>query len=231
MQAPKKKILIVVTNHSDLGNTGRKTGYWLGEVAHPYLVLRNAGYHVDFISPKGGEAPMDPGSRDLNDEGNKRFAELDSGLAMSDLRYTLEPDMVDPFEYCAIIFAGGHGTMWDFPDSKGMQRIARAIYEQGGVVAAVCHGPSGIVNLRLSDDTYLVSGKKVTGFSNEEEAEIKLTEVVPFSLEDKLRERGAVYEKAEHWQSHVVVCDRLVTGQNPQSARALGEAVVTALGV
>lgn len=227
--SPPSKVLIAVTNHDVLGNTGKKTGYWLSEVAHPYLELRKAGFHVDFVSPAGGNAPMDPGSNDTADEGNKQFLALDDGLVSDDLRYTLAPDLVDPFEYRAILFAGGHGVMWDFPDSKGLQRIAAFIYEHGGVVAAVCHGPAGLVNVKLSDGGYLVAGKQVTGFSNTEESAIGLTTVVPFSLEDTLVARGGLYGKADAWKPNTVICERLVTGQNPMSARLVGVAMVAAL--
>jgi putative intracellular protease/amidase len=130
----------------------------------------------------------------------------------------------------AIFYAGGHGTMWDFPDNAQLASIAASIYERGGVVAAVCHGPSGLVNIRLSDGKYLVDGKEVSGFTNEEEKAMGLTDIVPFLLEDKLKSRGAKYSKAAAFQKHVVVSDRLVTGQNPQSASGVGDGIAKLLG-
>jgi putative intracellular protease/amidase len=226
-----KKVLIVVTSHEPLGNTGRKTGYYLPEVAHPFLALIDRGFsadEIDIVSPQGGRAPMDPNSRDLSDPKNKRFLEEPAFAAK--LEHTLRPADIRPADYSAIIFAGGHGTMWDFPQAEELLGIAAAIYEQQNhVVAAVCHGPAALVNLKLSDGRYLVAGKAVAGFSNDEEAAVGLTEVVPFLLESKLIERGALYEKAPLWQPKVVVSERLVTGQNPASAEGVGEAVAALL--
>jgi putative intracellular protease/amidase len=225
-----KKVLIAVTSHETLGNTGRKTGYYLPEVAHPFLALIDRGFsleQIDIVSPQGGKAPMDPNSYDLNDPKNKRFLEEPTFAAR--LEHTLRPADIDPADYSAIIFAGGHGTMWDFPEAEALLRIAAAIYEQNHIVAAVCHGPAALVNLTLSDGQYLIANKAITGFSNDEESAVGLTEVVPFLLESKLIERGAAYEKAPLWQSNVVVSGRLVTGQNPASAEGVGEAVAALL--
>ncbi len=220
-----KKILIVVTSHDTLGNTGRKTGFYLSEVTHPYEEFTRAGYDVDFVSPKGGKAPMD--GVKLEDPINKAF--LDDPKKVEQVENTLTPSQVDPKQYDAIFYAGGHGTMWDFPNNEKLAQIATAIYEQGGVVGAVCHGPAGLVNIKLSNGKYLVAGKTVTSFTNEEEAAVELTKVVPFLLESKLQEQGAKFTKAPNFQAHVVESDRLVTGQNPASAAGVAEEMVDLL--
>lgn len=221
------KILIVVTSHASLGTTGKPTGYYLSEVTHPHAALLSAGLTVDIASPKGGAAPLDPKSLDLNDEKNEKF--WHNPDLRSKLEHTLALADINPDAYQAIIFAGGHGTMWDFPDDLHVQRLAGAIYDRGGVVAAVCHGPAALVNVKLNNGSYLVDGKNVAAFSNSEEEAAGLTKVMPFLLESKLLERGANYSKNSLWQKHVVVDQRLVTGQNPASASGVGEAVVKLL--
>lgn len=220
-----KKILFVVTSHSEKGNTGEKTGYYLGEVSHPWDVLHSAGYEIDFVSPQGGKAPVD--AFDMTDSINKKF--WDNDTYRNKIENTKKPSEVNPEEYIAIHYAGGHGAMWDFADNQEISDIATKIYENNGVVSAVCHGPAGIVNIKLSDGTYLVDGKKVNGFTNEEETLVKLENVVPFLLEEKLMDRGAIFEKSEPFTEHVVADQRLVTGQNPQSAHGVGEATLLEL--
>lgn len=217
----KKKILFVVTSHETKGDTGEKTGYYLGEVSHPWEVLVAAGYEIDFVSPKGGNPPVD--GFDLSDPVNKKFWE--DKYYHQKITHSLKPSQVEPQDYSAIFYAGGHGAMWDLPNNKELANIASKIYEQNGVVAAVCHGPAGLLNIRLSDGKYLIAGKKVNGFSNEEEELVKLTKVVPFLLEDQMKERGGIYEQSAPWQNHLTVDGRLITGQNPQSAKAVGEAI------
>lgn len=221
----KKKILFVVTSHDTKGSSGEKTGYYLGEVSHPWEVLVEAGYEIDFVSPKGGNPPVD--GFDLSDPVNKKFWE-DKHYHQK-ITHSLKPSEVKPQDYAAIFYAGGHGAMWDLPNNKELADIASKIYEQNGVVAAVCHGPAGLLNIQLSNGKYLIAGKKVNGFSNEEEEIVKLTQVVPFLLENQMKERGGIYEKSAPWQNHVTVDDRLITGQNPQSAKAVGEAIKKAL--
>lgn len=219
--AMKQKILFVVTSHDKKGSTGEATGYYLAEVSHPWKVLTDAGYEIDFVSPKGGNPPVD--GFDLSDPDNKAFWE--DSLYHNKISHSLKPSEVKPGDYAAIYYAGGHGAMWDLPDNKAIAGIASAIYEKKGIVAAVCHGPAGLLAIRLANGHYLVDGKKVNGFSNEEEALVKLSDVVPFLLEDQLKKRGGIYEKSGPWQEHVVVDQRLITGQNPQSAKAVGEAL------
>lgn len=220
-RAMKPKILFVVTSHDTKGSTGEKTGYYLGEVSHPWEVLTDAGYDIDFVSPEGGNPPVD--GFDLSDAVNKKFWENE--YYHNKISNSLKPAEVNPENYKAIFYAGGHGAMWDLSNDTAIADIATKIYENNGVVAAVCHGPAGLINIKLTNGKYLVNGKKVNGFTNEEEEIVKLTNVVPFLLEDKLKERGGIYEKSAPWQLHVTVDDRLVTGQNPQSAKAVGEAI------
>ncbi|PKL80960.1 MAG: type 1 glutamine amidotransferase domain-containing protein [Ignavibacteriae bacterium HGW-Ignavibacteriae-4] len=220
-----KKILFVVTSHNEKGNTGKKTGYYLGEVSHPWEVLHSAGYEIDFVSPKGGKAPVD--AFDMDDSINKKF--WDNDLYRNKIENTKKPNEVNPDDYIAIHFAGGHGAMWDFADNKEIAKIATKIYENNGIVSAVCHGPAGLVNIKLSNGSYLVDGKKINSFTNEEEVKVKLENVVPFMLEDKLKERGAIFEKTTPFNEYVVVDQRLVTGQNPQSAGKVGIATLNEL--
>ncbi|MGW3566483.1 type 1 glutamine amidotransferase domain-containing protein [Streptomyces sp. NPDC000941] len=220
-----RRILLALTSHQELGETGRTTGFYVGEAAHPWKVLSDAGYEVDLVSVSGGRPPMD--GRDLSDPIQKAFLE-DPRIAEK-LAATARPEDITPGDYDAILYVGGHGAVWDFPDSAGLARIARDIYEAGGAVAAVCHGPAGLVNLKLSNGAYLVDGKNVAGFTNSEEAAVGLTDVVPFLLQSRLEERGAKHTGAPDFEPHVVVDGRLVTGQNPASATALGEALVKVL--
>lgn len=221
----KKKILFVVTSHGEKGTTGEPTGYYLGEVSHPWEVLHEAGYEIDFVSPKGGTPPVD--GLNLEDPVNKKFWE--DQHYKSKIDHTFLPAQVNSREYDAIFYAGGHGTMWDFADNAQLAALAAEVYENGGVIGAVCHGPSGLVNVKLKNGQYLVAGKRINGFTNEEENAVKLEKVVPFLLEDKLKERGAKFEKSGLWETHVVADQRVVTGQNPQSAKAVGQAMLQEL--
>ena len=223
----KQKILFVVTSHSEKGSTNEKTGFWLSEVTHPWSILHKEGYEIDFVSPKGGKAPIDPNSFDLKDPINKDFWE--NKKYHRKIEHTLKPSQVNINDYVAIHFAGGHGTMWDYPEEKKIAKIASNIYENDGFVTAVCHGPSGLINIKLSNGEYLIKGKKVSAFTNQEEAALGLTNVVPFSLEDQLIKRGAKFVKVSNWQSQVVVDERLITGQNPTSAKEVGENLLAEL--
>ena len=219
-------VLFVVTSHGALGHTGRKTGYYLPEVSHPHRVLVNHGCTIDFASPLGGKPPVDPGSTQQMDDISRRFVDTEAWSEALD--NSLRPDQVDPHRYRAIFYAGGHGTMWDLPDNERLAEIAASIYRRGGIVAAVCHGPAGLINIRAADD-YLVNGKTVACFTNEEEAAVALDDVVPFLLEDRLRERGATIIPATAFQPQVVTSARIVTGQNPASAEGVGLAIAKLL--
>lgn len=219
------RVLMVLTSHDRLGDSGRPTGFHVGEAAHPYAVLRAAGIDVDFASPRGGVAPAD--SADRSDPLQAAF--LDDPAVAARLADTIAADQVDPAAYDAVLFVGGHGTMWDFPGNAALAATGRAVYENGGAIAAVCHGPSALVDLTLSDGSHLVAGKTVAGFTDAEEEAVGLTDVVPFLLASTLTERGARHVGAGLWEPHVEVDGRLVTGQNPASARPLGEALVQVL--
>ena len=221
----KKKVLFVVTSHDKKGSTGAKTGYYLSEVSHPWEVLHSAGYEIDFVSPKGGKAPVD--GFNMDDPINKKF--WDNETYRTKIDNTMKPSEVNPKDYVAIHYAGGHGTMWDFADNEQIASIASKIYENQGIVSAVCHGPAGLVNIKLTNGKYLVDGKKVNAFTNEEEVAVGLEGVVPYLLESKLIERGAKFEKSGLWQKHVTVDQRLITGQNPQSAEGVGQATLAEL--
>lgn len=223
-ESMKKKILFVVTNHEKKGNTGEKTGFYLSEVTHPWDVLTSAGYEIDFVSPKGGKAPVE--GFNLSDSTNKKFW-LDSKYREK-IENTLNPQSINPEDYAAMHFAGGHGAMWDLSNNKQLTAIASKIYENNGIISAVSHGPAGLLNIKL-DGKYLVDGKKINAFTNEEETAVKLDKAAPFLLESKLIERGAIFEKSGLWQTHVTVDQRLVTGQNPQSAKAVGKALLQQL--
>jgi len=216
------RVLIALTSHDKLGDTGRPTGFHAGEAAEPWAVFRAAGYDVDLASVAGGQPPVD--GRDTADPVQEEF------FRTVDLTNTPRAADLDPAGYDVIFYAGGHGTMWDFPTDPGLARLGAGVYERGGVVAAVCHGPSALVNLRLSDGSYLVAGKRVAAFTNDEEAAVGYTGVVPFLLADRLTERGATHVPAPNWTAQVVVDGRLVTGQNPASARGTAEQVVALLG-
>jgi len=222
-----KQILIVVTNHGEMGDTEAPTGYFLSEVSHPWHVFTEAGYRVDFASPLGGFAPMDPKSFDLEDPVNRIF--WDTLAVVESVTNTLTLDEVDTDNYEAIFLAGGHGTMWDFAQSRSVVERVAQIYQQGGIVGAVCHGPTALLNVKLSGGRHLLDGKRVTGFTNDEEAAVKLTEIVPFLLESEMQSKGAIFVAADNFKPNVVVDQRLVTGQNPASATAAAEAIVQLL--
>lgn len=215
--APKKetkRIAFVVTSADMIPKAKKKTGAYLTEVTHPYHVLAHTGYIVDFISPKGGKTPLD--GMDQADALSKKLL-ADKGFEKA-LNSSKPASSIDKASYDAVFFAGGHGTMFDFPDNKDLQELTATVYEKGGVVGAVCHGPASLVNVKLKNGAYLVKDKKVTGFTNKEEEAVKLTQAMPFLLETKLKERGATFSGAKNFQKNVVVSERLVTGQNPASA-------------
>jgi len=219
----QKRILMVVTSHDEI-QEGHKTGIWLSEFAEPYEIFRENGVQVVVASIKGGKAPIDPRSLDENNRAKWQDAirELEQTLPLSD---------VSAEGFDALFLPGGHGTMFDFPDNEVLKTRVREFFESNRVVAAVCHGPSGLVNVKLSSGEYLVKGKRVTSFTNEEEREVQLDSVMPFLLEDRLRENGALFEAAPKWTDHVTVDGKLVTGQNPQSGASAAKKVLELLGI
>lgn len=215
------RVLFLLTSHDRLGDTGRPTGFHLGETVEPWLVLRRASHPIDLVSVRGGLPPMI--GYDPEDGDHRAFlADPDAGGRLAD---TPAVDSVDPADYGAVYVVGGHGTMWDLPGNPAVHRLIRSVYEAGGVVAAICHGPVALVGLRLADGTSLVAGHGVTAFSDDGEQARGLDGVVPFSLQQTLERDGAVFTCAPDRQPHVVVSDRLITGQNPASAAELGRAV------
>jgi len=225
LAAESKPILVVMTSHAELGDTGEKTGYYLGELTHPLEVFEQAGLPVELASIKGGEPPVD--GLKLEDPVNARYwsdkdfrAKLASTKRLSEL---------NPSDYAAVFFVGGHGTMWDFPDDADVQKVVRVLYESGAPVGAVCHGPVALVNVKLSDGSYLIAGKEVSAFTNAEEEKVGRTKVVPFLLATKMEARGAKHVAAPDFQKQVVTSAHLVTGQNPASAAGVAEAMVKLL--
>jgi len=223
LRSSEQKILIVVSSHDRKG-TDLVAGFWFPELTHPAHVFSQAGYGYDIASPQGGLPPFD--GFDLKDPVNSWFwiqPEQRNKLANS-----LKLSEVDPSRYSAAMLVGGHGPMWDFVNNKALHDVVRAIHERGGIVSAVCHGPAGLLGLKLSDGTHFVSGRKLTAFTNEEEVSRQYDKLIPFELETALKDQKAVFEEAGVFQSRVVVDGRLITGQNPASAKPFGEAVVAA---
>jgi putative intracellular protease/amidase len=217
-----KSILIVVTSYEEMRN-GERTGIWLSEFAEPYEVFIAEGYQVTVASILGGKAPIDPRSTKV--ENVARWPE-----AIQQLERTVAITQVKSEGYDAIFLPGGHGTMFDLPDSVELQSLIREFAETDRVVAAVCHGPAGLINVKLSDGQYYVKGKKVTGFTNEEEYAAKMDMFMPFLLEDRLREARAEYVAAALWENHVESDGNLITGQNPQSSESIARKIVEVLG-
>jgi putative intracellular protease/amidase len=220
------KILMVTTSHDQLGDTGRKTGFWLEEFAAPYFVFRDAGVRLTLASPKGGQPPIDPKS-DLPEgqtQAMTRFKEDET--AQQELSQTLRLADMRAEDYDTIFYVGGHGPMWDLVDDPTSIALIESFYNSGKVVAAVCHSPAVFHRVNYNGAP-IVRGKRVTGFTNGEEEAVHLTDVVPFLVEDELKRLGAHYEKSPDWQSFALVDGRLVTGQNPASSTAAAQALVT----
>jgi len=220
------KIIFVVSNHLELGTTGKKTGWYLPECAHPYEEVSNAGIEVVFISPKGGKAPMDESSG---------VAFKDDAICQkflknigSKLDHTLTAKDVKASDFQALFFVGGHGPMFDMPNATDIAELAAAIYNNGGILSAVCHGPVGFCPIKIKGEP-LVKGHTVTCFTNSEEDAMNLSSQMPFMLETRLVEQGAKFEKAADWQPCVKVSGRVITGQNPASATGVGQELVKAL--
>jgi len=211
------KILMVLTSHDRLGDTGEKTGFWLEEFAAPYYTFKDAGVEVTLASPLGGQPPLDPKSdaADAQTEATKRF-KADTA-AQADLAHTTVLAEVSAADFDAVFYPGGHGPLWDLAVNQNSIALIENFVQQDKPVAFVCHSPAALKNVKV-DGEYLVKGKKVTGFSNSEEAGVGLTDVVPFLLEDALKDNGGQYEKGSDWESYVVEDGLLITGQNPGSS-------------
>jgi putative intracellular protease/amidase len=225
-----KPILILTTSHDRLGDTDRATGFYWEELALPYWAFRDAGYDVAFASPKGGMPPADAGSAKV--EGRpapvQRF--MDTPGAMAALTRSIPASEIDPAGYAAVFLPGGHGTMWDMSQTPAVGQIVGQVFEQGGVVGAVCHGPAGLLAARLSDGTPIVAGRHVNGFTDAEERAAGLDAVVPYLLEARLRALGGIFESnPANFQAHAVRDGRLVTGQNPRSTAQVATLMLAAL--
>ena len=221
-----KKVLFVVTSCNVKGETGLRTGFNLAEVTHPLEKLEEKDIVVTIASIKGGVALTD-GLESLDDPVIAKYmADEDFRNAIAN---TIKLDDAKVSDYDAIFFAGGHGTMWDFPDTPSVLTFVPEFYESGKIVSAVCHGPAALVNAKLSDGSFLISGKNVTAFTNDEEEEVQSTNVVPFLLANALTAHGAIYHNSPNWNNNVIIDGRLITGQNPQSAASLGEVLAQLL--
>ena len=223
------KILMVITSHDQLGDTGKKTGFWLEEFAAPYYVFKDAGADISVVSPKGGQPPLDPVSDapDAQSDATRRFKSDASAQAV--LAHTGKLSAVSGKNFDAVFYPGGHGPLWDLAQDADSVKLIESMAEEGKTVAAVCHAPGVLRLAKAADGSPMVKGKKVTGFTNTEEAAVNLTDIVPFLVEDMLVENGGLYSKAADWQPYVVTDGKLITGQNPASSEAAAHAVLNQL--
>lgn len=223
------KVLMVLTSHDQMGDTGNKTGFWLEEFTAPYYVFKDAGADITIASPKGGQPPVDPNSEtdDALTETTRRFEQ--DAHAKEALASTKKLADVDMNEYDALFYPGGHGPMWDLANDDKSVALIKTAYEQDKVIGAVCHAPAVFKKVEIKPGQNIVGGREVTGFSNSEEEAAGLSDVVPFLLEDMLKENTATYSKGDDWAPHIVVDGKLITGQNPASSEGAAKAVVQAL--
>ncbi|MEO7159400.1 MAG: type 1 glutamine amidotransferase domain-containing protein [Polaromonas sp.] len=223
------KILMVLTSHNQLGNTGKKTGFWLEEFAAPYYAFKDAGADVTLVSPKGGQPPLDPNSDepDSQTDATRRFKA--DPAAQATLAHTGKLSEVSAGDFDAVFYPGGHGPLWDLAEDPASIRLIETMAAAGKTVAAVCHAPGVLRHVKAAGGTPLVQGKTVTGFTNTEEAAVQLTGIVPFLVEDMLVKNGAHYSKGADWQAHVVTDGKLITGQNPASSEPAALAVLRQL--
>lgn len=223
------KILIVLTSHDQLGNTGRKTGFWLEELAAPYYVFKEAGAQVTLASPKGGQPPLDPKSNDpdFQTDHTRRF-EADAE-AQAALANTVRLDTVSAEQFDAVFYPGGHGPLWDLAEDRHSIALIENTLNSGKPVALVCHAPGALRHAKNPDSSPLVQGKKVTGFTNSEEEAVQLTDVVPFLVEDELISKGGQYLKVADWQPYAIRDGLLITGQNPASSTIAAKTLIAAL--
>lgn len=223
-----KKVVFVLTSHDALGNTGEKTGFWIEEFAAPYYELADQGFDITIASPNGGQPPIDPKSSDPSaaTEDTKRF-DADTEL-QEKLKNTIKLADIKAGDYDAIFYPGGHGPLWDLVSDKNSISLIETFYTANKPVAFVCHAPAVLKNVKVNGE-FLVKGKKVTGFTNEEEEAVGLTKVVPFLLEDALTANGAIYSKGENWAPYAVEDGLLITGQNPASSKLVAQKLITQL--
>ena len=220
------KILMVLTSHDQLGTTGKKTGFWLEEFAAPYYVLKDAGADISLASPNGGQPPLDPKSDEPASQTEDTLRFKADPEAQEALANTVKLSGVSPSGFDAVFYPGGHGPLWDLAEDPHSVALIEALHAAGKPVAAVCHAPGVLRRTKAPNGEPLVAGKRVTGFANSEEAAVGLTEVVPFLVEDALKEAGGLYTKGPDWASYVRTDGTLVTGQNPASSKEAAEALV-----
>jgi putative intracellular protease/amidase len=228
--AMTKRVLMIVTSHSTMGSSGKATGIWAEELALPYYLFVDNGVEVDLASPAGGNVPFDPASiqpQGQNTPEVERFLAdpAAQGLAGAAMRLSA----VDAGDYDALFFPGGHGTMWDLPNDPDVTRLVATAFAADKLIAAVCHGPAGLVSAQRADGKSILFGKRVNSFTDEEESAVGLTDIVPFKLETRIREAGGRFEKAPNWQAFAVQDGMLITGQNPSSSALVAQKVVAAL--
>ena len=223
------KVLIVLTSHGDLGNTGHKTGFWIEEFAAPYYVLTDAGVQVTIVSPKGGQPPVDPKS-ELAESQTASTLRFNKDVALKEkLAHTLKISDVKAEDYDAVFYPGGHGPLWDLANDVNSIALIENFYNQKKPVAFVCHAPGVLLKVKLPNGEPLVKGKELTGFSDSEEEAVQLTKIVPFLLEDELKKLGANYSKGPDWGSYVKVDGLLITGQNPNSSEEAAKELINIL--
>ena len=222
-------ILMVLTSHDQLGETGKKTGFWLEEFAAPYYVFKDAGADITVVSPKGGQPPLDPKSdaTDSQTESTRRFKA--DAAAQAVLAHTGKLSGTQGTSFDAVFYPGGHGPLWDLAEDAHSIELIESMAAAGKTVAAVCHAPGVFRHTKAADGSPLVKGRKVTGFANTEEAAVELTNIVPFLVEDMLVKNGGMYSKGADWQPYVVTDGKLITGQNPASSEAAAHAVLSQL--
>jgi putative intracellular protease/amidase len=225
----KKNILIVLTSHDQLGDTGKKTGFWLEELAAPFYVLKEAGAALTLASPKGGQPPLDPKSDEegFQTDATRRFKNDPEALAQ--LATTQKLSDVDAADFDAVFYPGGHGPLWDLVSDADSLRLIEAFWANDKPVATVCHAPAVLLNARDASGTFLVQGKELTGFTNTEEAAVELTNVVPLLVEDALKDRGARFARKDDWAPFARQDGNLITGQNPASSEAVAEVLLATL--
>ncbi len=223
------KILMVLTSHGQMGDTGHQTGFWLEEFTAPYYVFRDAGADITLASPKGGQPPVDPNSEaeDALTDSTRRFSEDDQ--ARQALASTKKLDDINIHEFDAVFYPGGHGPLWDLAEDAHSIKLLEEANGAGKVIGAVCHAPAVLRRPESPNGDYFVRGRKVTGFSNSEEEAVGLTQVVPFLVEDMLKENGGEYSRGDDWGPYIVVDGNLITGQNPASSEGAAKAVLQAL--
>ncbi|WP_019201913.1 type 1 glutamine amidotransferase domain-containing protein [Tsukamurella sp. 1534] len=225
-----KRVLTVVTNVGHYDDPSHKTGLWLSELTHAWHVFEQAGFEQVLVSPAGGAVPLEQRALKFPNYDKTAKAWRADPERMALLENTARPDQVDSADFDAIYFTGGHAVMYDFPDSEGLQRITREMFERGAIVSSVCHGYCGLLNTTLSDGSYLIAGRRMTGFAWQEEVLARVDKLVPYNAEERCKERGAVYEKAKlPFVSYAVVDGNLVTGQNPGSAKETAQKVAALL--